>query len=67
MNPLILLAVLVLIALAAPRYGVDSRWAPPGEPTPPRRGPTPLGDLAVLVRALRHRPAPGTRSMTPAG
>jgi len=51
MSPWILLTVLVLIALAAPRYGVDSRQAPPGEqPPPPRPVPTPSGDLRALVR-----------------
>ncbi|MCO1656089.1 hypothetical protein [Pseudonocardia humida] len=55
MNPWILLAVLVLIALAAPRYGVDSRWPPPGEMRPPRRGPTPRSDLAALARSVRRR------------
>jgi len=54
MNPLILLAVLALIALAAPRYGADSRWLPAGELRPPRRGPTPLGDLAAFARSLRR-------------
>jgi hypothetical protein len=47
----ILLAVLVAIAIAAPRYGVDSRWLPPGEPPPPpERRPTPRGDLVALAR-----------------
>jgi hypothetical protein len=50
----ILLAVLVLIALAAPRYGVDSRLPPPGEPIPPlRRPPTPVRDLAAFARRVR--------------
>ncbi|WP_232663725.1 hypothetical protein [Pseudonocardia sp. TRM90224] len=50
-----LLAVLVAIALAAPRYGVDSRWPGRGEPTPPpRRGPTLRGDLAMVFGAARH-------------
>lgn len=55
MNPWILLAVLVLIALAAPRYGVDSRWLPPGEMPPPRRGPTPRSDVVDLARWVRAR------------
>jgi hypothetical protein len=52
MTPWILLTVLVLIALAAPRYGVDSRGLRPGQARPDR-GPTPWGDLAALVRRLR--------------
>ena len=44
-----LLTVLVLIALAAPRYGADSRWSGPGGTAQPRRH-TPVADL----RALRH-------------
>ena len=51
----ILPAVLVLIALAAPRYGVDSRLPGPGEPPrPPRRPPTITHDLVVLARGLRQ-------------
>lgn len=42
----LLLAVLVLIALAAPRYGADSRWAG----LPQRRRHTVAADL----RSLRH-------------
>ncbi|WP_214403499.1 hypothetical protein [Pseudonocardia lacus] len=61
MNPWILLTVLVLIALAAPRYGVDSRWLPPGELPRPRHGPTPLGDLAALARWIRDHVAPTAR------
>ncbi|MBW0098644.1 hypothetical protein I4I73_21900 [Pseudonocardia sp. KRD-184] len=49
-----LLTVLVLIALAAPRYGVDSRRLPPGELPPPRRRATPRGDLVRLARAARQ-------------
>jgi hypothetical protein len=57
MTPWILLAVLVLIAAAAPRYGVDSRPVPPGEdPPPPRPVPTPWGDLATLLRRVRRIP-----------
>ena len=51
----LLLAVLVTIAVAAPRYGVDSRFPPPGEPPPPRRGPTVRGDVAALLRVVRGR------------
>lgn len=51
-----LLAVVVAIALAAPRYGVDSRWLTPGEPPPPpERRPTPWSDLVALARGLRQR------------
>ncbi len=48
-----LLAVLVLIALAAPRYGADSRHRPvAGEPPVPRYRTTPWHDMAVLSRAV---------------
>jgi hypothetical protein len=48
---LAVLAVLVAIALAALRYGVDSRTTRPGERSAPhRRGPTLFGDLKALVR-----------------
>jgi len=57
-------ALLLLIALAAPRYGVDSRdgqdWhRRPGPPDPPppmasRRRSTPAADLAALVRFVRR-------------
>ena len=50
----VLLTVLVLIALAAPRYGVDSRNLRPGE-GPHRRGPTPWGDALAVVRAAGRR------------
>jgi hypothetical protein len=44
-------ALLTLIALLAPRYGVDSR-----DPTARhRRGPTIGGDLRALVRRIRGR------------
>jgi hypothetical protein len=56
--------LLLLIALAAPRYGVDSRtgssWNPqsgPPESPPPmasRRRSTPAADLAALIRFLRR-------------
>ena len=61
MNLWILLIVLVLIALAAPRYGVDSRRLPSGGMTPLRRGPTLHGDLSALVRRARGRTGPATR------
>jgi hypothetical protein len=57
-------AMLLLIALAAPRYGVDSRdgsywnrrFGPP-DPLPPmasRRRSTPAADLAALLRLVRR-------------
>lgn len=49
---LILMTVLVLLALTAPRYGTDSRWTRPGA-APPRRH-TPLGDLRTLVARADH-------------
>jgi hypothetical protein len=56
MTPWFLLTVLVLIALAAPRYGVDSRLTPPGEePPPPRPVPTPWGDVRALAHAVARR------------
>ena len=58
MNPWILLAVLVAIALAAPRYGVDSRWLPPGEEPRPPGGPTPRDDLVAAARWIRGRIRP---------
>ena len=53
----IILSVLVVLAVAAPRYGADTRtgdsWTAgrlllPG----PRRRPTPAGDLAAAARAV---------------
>jgi hypothetical protein len=56
-------ALLVAIALAAPRYGVDSRdgfdwnrrFGPPDPPPPmaSRRRSTPAADLRTLVRLAR--------------
>ena len=56
--------LLLLIALVAPRYGVDSRdrhdWTPRfGPPDPPlpmasRRRSTPAADLAALARLARR-------------
>ena len=57
-------ALLIAIALAAPRYGVDSRdrfdwnrrFGPP-DPLPPmasRRRSTPAADLAALARFARR-------------
>jgi hypothetical protein len=64
-------ALLLLMALAAPRYGVDSRdgrdWTRrfgPPEPPPPvasRRRSTPAADLTALARVVRRRTAVGTR------
>jgi len=49
-----LLTVLVVIALLAPRYGVDSRLPARGEPPmPPRRQPTPWGDLRAQAARMR--------------
>jgi hypothetical protein len=57
-------ALLLLIAVAAPRYGVDSRdgydwnrrFGPPDPPPPmaSRRRSTPRADLAALVRFVRR-------------
>ena len=65
-------ALLVVIAFAAPRYGVDDRhdWNRrfgPLEPPPPlasRRRSTPLADLRAVARTLRHasRHTPGARN-----
>jgi len=57
MDPIavILPTVLVAIALAAPRYGVDSRPAPPGEEARPLQRPSTLsGDVVTLLRRLRQ-------------
>jgi hypothetical protein len=57
-------ALLIAIAFAAPRYGVDSRdshaWnrrVGPPDPPPPmasRRRSTPAADLAALARLIRR-------------
>jgi hypothetical protein len=57
-------ALLLLIAVAAPRYGVDSRdgydwnrrFGPPDPPPPmaSRRRSTPSADLAALARFVRR-------------
>lgn len=57
-------ALLIAIALAAPRYGVDSRdgydwnrrFGPPDPPPPmaSRRRSTPAADLAALARLIRR-------------
>jgi hypothetical protein len=68
---LLVLAFLVVIAVAAPRYGVDSREPPPGElPRPHKGGPTVRGDLAALGRAVHrmlhsHRPRARISRMWP--
>jgi hypothetical protein len=56
--------LLLLIALAAPRYGVDSRdgydwnrrFGPPDPPLPmaSRRRSTPAADVAALARLVRR-------------
>jgi hypothetical protein len=51
--PLIVLALLIVIAAAAPRYGADSRRLRPGE-GPARRGPTPWGDVGRFLAFLRR-------------
>ncbi|GAA2550104.1 hypothetical protein GCM10010210_23010 [Pseudonocardia hydrocarbonoxydans] len=57
-------AVLVLIALAAPRYGADSRWSRPGEA--PRRRATVRGDLTRLRHVLQSQvPRAKTASVCP--
>jgi poly(3-hydroxybutyrate) depolymerase len=50
----LLLAILVVIAVAAPRYGVDSRWPAPDELAPPRPRHRVRDDVAALVRAARQ-------------
>lgn len=57
----ILPVVLVAIAVAAPRYGVDSRLPAPGELAAPRPRHRLRDDVAALLRAagqavLSHRP-----------
>ena len=73
-------ALLLLIAVAAPRYGVDSRdgydwnrrFGPPDPPPPmaSRRRSTPAADLAALVgfvrRALPRRPVATVAEHEPA-
>ncbi len=55
MTGFVILAVLVVIAAAAPRYGVDSR------PGAVRRRHTVVGDLRVLVARSGLTPRAGTR------
>ena len=55
MTATILLSVLVLIALLAPRYGADSRSLR----NPPHYTATISGDLRRLWARLRRRPAGG--------
>jgi hypothetical protein len=60
-------ALLIVIAFAAPRYGVDSRdsndwnrrFGPPDPPPPmaSRRRSTPAADLAALARLIRRASA----------
>lgn len=57
MDPIVVIlpTVLVAIALAAPRYGADSRLPTSGErQPPPRRPPTVARDLVVLTRRMRQ-------------
>ena len=69
-------ALLIAIAFAAPRYGVDSRdsydwnrrFGPP-EPPPPmasRRRSTPAADLAALARLIRRAMSRGAGSASTA-
>lgn len=63
--PLVLLLVLTVVALAAPRYGVDSRRLCPGQ-GPAHRGPTPWGDVQALVSyVLRSIERAATRPSGP--
>ncbi|HEY4419458.1 MAG TPA: hypothetical protein VGN22_08070 [Pseudonocardia sp.] len=50
----ILPVVLVAIAVAAPRYGVDSRLPAPGELAAPRSRHRVRDDVAALFRAVRQ-------------
>jgi hypothetical protein len=69
-------ALLIAIAIAAPRYGVDSRdgydwnrrFGPPDPPLPmaSRRRSTPAADLAALARLIRRAVSRGPLS-APAG
>ena len=69
-------ALLLLIAFAAPRYGVDSRdgydwnrrFGPPDPPPPmaSRRRSTPAADLAALARFVR-RSVRRSSALAPAG
>lgn len=66
MSPWFLLAVLVVIAVAAPRYGVDSRWPGPGEPPPPRPRVRVRDDIGRLVQAVQsHTPRAKTSTARP--
>jgi hypothetical protein len=65
-------ALLIVIAFAAPRYGVDSRdgydwnrrFGPPDPPPPmaSRRRSTPAADLAALGRLIRRATTGGSAS-----
>jgi hypothetical protein len=56
MTGLIILTVLVVLAIAAPRYGVDTRtsdsWNVGGAQVQPRRAHSVRSDLAALGRVL---------------
>jgi hypothetical protein len=64
--------LLIVIAIAAPRYGVDSRdgydwnrrFGPPDPPPPmaSRRRSTPAADLAALGRLIRRAGSRGADS-----
>jgi hypothetical protein len=50
----LLLTFLVVLAVASPRYGVDSRLPPAGERPAPRHRATVRGDVTALIRAARQ-------------
>jgi hypothetical protein len=54
MTPWLLLTVLVVIAIAAPRYGVDSRWPAPGDLPTPRPRHRVGDDLTSIAHAARQ-------------
>lgn len=54
MTPWLLLTVLVVIAIAAPRYGVDSRLPAPGDLPAPRPRHRVRDDLTSIAHAARQ-------------